>query len=147
MSRFEFGKRSMIVINDDRMHPDMIKVAKKALEITVVDFIILCGKRTDEEQEELYAQGRTKPGKKITWTLNSAHLYGHAIDFGVIVDGKYINGDTEEELLLYNQIANAFLQAAAELQIPITWGGVFLKNPDSGHVELNKNFYKREGKI
>ena len=143
MNRFKFGKRSLNILNDPRLHSDIIKIEKRAIEITTVDFGLLCGMREKVEQKELYALGRTKPGKKVTWTLDSEHLHGRAIDYGVFVDGKYINGDTAEELLLYNQVANAHLQAAAELQIPITWGGAWLKNPDSGHIELNKNFYKR----
>ena len=46
--------------------------------------------RTFAEQDELYAQGRTKPGKRITnakgW--QSLHNYGVAIDFALLIDGK-----------------------------------------------------------
>jgi len=124
------------------VHPDMAKVVKRAIELTAIDFTVLYGLRTVEEQRELYARGRTKPGAIVTWTMNSAHLRGHAVDLGVIIGHDYINGDTQEELQFYNQVANAMLQAAAELDIPIVWGGVWKSNPDSGHFELNKAFYK-----
>lgn len=36
--------------------------------------------RTRERQEYLYAQGRTRPGNVVTWTLNSLHRFGLAAD-------------------------------------------------------------------
>ncbi len=45
--------------------------------------------RSPERQEHLHAQGRTRPGPVVTWTLDSAHLSGEAAD--VIVDGKWNN--------------------------------------------------------
>lgn len=38
------------------------------------------GRRTQKEQDEKWAQGRTKPGPKITWTRNSKHVQGLAFD-------------------------------------------------------------------
>lgn len=45
--------------------------------------------RSAERQEHLYAQGRTRPGPVVTWTLDSAHLSGEAAD--VIIDGQWHN--------------------------------------------------------
>lgn len=53
-----------------------------------IDYLITCTRRTQAEQEALYAQGRTKPGKKVTWTLKSRHLEGNAFDFVIMVNGK-----------------------------------------------------------
>lgn len=46
--------------------------------------------RTNAEQDELYAQGRTKPGRIVTKAKggDSYHNYGLAIDFVLIVGGK-----------------------------------------------------------
>lgn len=46
-------------------------------------YIMLSGLRTYQEQDELYAQGRTKPGKIITKAKagQSLHNFGIAIDF------------------------------------------------------------------
>jgi len=48
------------------------------------------GFRTWERQEELYAQGRTKRGKVVTWARggHSWHNYGRAIDVAFIENGK-----------------------------------------------------------
>lgn len=52
--------------------------------------------RTDKEQDALYAQGRTKPGKVVTWAKGgeSYHNYGFAIDVCLLVD---LNGDGIKE--------------------------------------------------
>ncbi len=38
------------------------------------------GYRTQEQQDVLYAQGRTAPGPVVTWTRQSNHLLGLAVD-------------------------------------------------------------------
>lgn len=43
--------------------------AERKIALMVLD----CG-RTQEEQAILYAKGRTTPGPKVTWTLNSKHV-------------------------------------------------------------------------
>ena len=37
-------------------------------------------RRSQERQNWLYAQGRTRPGKMVTWTLNSNHKDWNAVD-------------------------------------------------------------------
>lgn len=74
--------------------------------------------------------------KGASQTLHSKHLKGRAIDFGVYVDGKYINGDTAKEYRLYEEVAAAFAEASRELKIPIVWGGSWKTLKDGGHIEL-----------
>ncbi|WP_373061773.1 M15 family metallopeptidase [Gemmatimonas sp.] len=45
--------------------------------------------RSQERQDYLYEQGRTRPGAVVTWTHDSAHTRGEAVD--VIVDGSWEN--------------------------------------------------------
>lgn len=47
------------------------------------------GYRSQERQNKLYAQGRTKRGRKVTWTLNSLHTQGIAIDIAFNEDPIY----------------------------------------------------------
>jgi hypothetical protein len=47
--------------------------------------------RAQERQDFLYEQGRTRPGAVVTWTRDSAHTRGEAVD--VLVDGKWDNAD------------------------------------------------------
>ncbi|HEX8576991.1 MAG TPA: M15 family metallopeptidase [Flavobacterium sp.] len=57
------------------------------------------GLRTIEEQNLMYAQGRTLPGKKITNAKGgqSVHNYGFAVDICLIIDGKTASWDTAKD--------------------------------------------------
>lgn len=57
------------------------------------------GLRTNKEQNELYAQGRTKPGKKVTNAKGgqSVHNYGFAVDIVLIIDGKAASWDVKKD--------------------------------------------------
>jgi len=51
------------------LHPDIRPLAEefeRECKSNGVDFIFTCTHRTYEEQDELFAQGRTKPGKIVT---------------------------------------------------------------------------------
>jgi peptidoglycan L-alanyl-D-glutamate endopeptidase CwlK len=60
----QFGKGSLDKLNT--CHTDIQKVMHKAIKY--IDFTILYGHRGEEEQTEIYAQGRTKPGQIVTHT-------------------------------------------------------------------------------
>jgi LAS superfamily LD-carboxypeptidase LdcB len=53
-----------------------------------IDFKVITGYRSQQEQEKLYAQGRTTPGRKVTWTRNSKHTQGKAFDIAMLKGGK-----------------------------------------------------------
>lgn len=53
-------------------------------DVTVVETV-----RSQERQDWLYEQGRTREGSVVTWTRDSAHTHGEAVD--VIIDGSYQN--------------------------------------------------------
>lgn len=57
------------------------------------------GLRTFAEQDSLYAQGRTKPGKIVTNAKGgqSIHNYGFAVDICLIIDGKTASWDTAKD--------------------------------------------------
>ena len=103
------------------VHPKLVNVVKRVIELTKQDFKVLEGVRTPERQKELYAQGRTKPGPKVTWTLTSNHFvnpktgYGHAVDLVPYpVDW--------ETLSKFDAIQKAMFAAAKELGVTIRWG-------------------------
>lgn len=66
-------------------------VASKYVRVRFSDIL-----RTEERQNELYAQGRTKAGNKVTWVRGgySYHNYGLAIDI-VLLRDKDKNGSFE----------------------------------------------------
>lgn len=47
--------------------------------------------RSQERQDFLFEQGRTRPGQIVTWTHDSAHTRGEAAD--VVIDGSYNNAE------------------------------------------------------
>ena len=55
-----------------------------------INAFLTCTLRSNEEQESLYAIGRTKPGKRVTNAKagQSAHNYGLAWDIAILVNGK-----------------------------------------------------------
>lgn len=129
---FSFSKRSEQNLRG--VHPDLVRVCRRAIQISRVDFGILCGLRTKEQQAKEVREGDSR-------TMNSRHLTGHAIDYGAWVGGAYINGDTPAEYRYYEMIAEAFKTAALELRVPIIWGGDWKDPVDGGHIELDRRKY------
>jgi len=84
------------------------------------------GNRTQNNQKELYAKGRTKPGKKITWTLKSYHIGGRAID--IISSKGFKDVKTNARIA---QLMRAFAKANPEL------GAQFLNiKKDPNHIQF-----------
>ena len=124
------------------VHPKLVDVVEMAIQLTHQDFMVLEGVRTPERQAELYAQGRTKPGQKVTWTLKSNHFinpttgYGHAVDLVPFpVDWSHKKLDV---------VAKAMFAAADPLGVEIRWGADWDRDgkprekgeSDSPHFEL-----------
>jgi len=107
---------------------------------TLQDIIVTEGVRTKERQAELYAQGRTKPGQKVTWTLNSKHITGDAVDVCPYVDGK-INWNDQ---IGFVALGKAIMEEAKKQGVSLRWGydwdgdGVLLEKGeyDGPHFEL-----------
>lgn len=110
-SDFELSENSLKKLVG--VNPNLVKVVKRAIEITGVDFRITEGVRTKERQALLVKQGKSK-------TMNSRHLTGDAVDVVAIVDGE-VSWDFNH----YYAIAKAFAQAGGELGVPIRWGGAW----------------------
>lgn len=132
------------------VHSDLIKVVRRALEISKIDFMVYQGLRTKAEQKALVRSG-------ASWTMNSRHLTGHAIDLIPLFNGKISYHWSH-----YYPVADAMKQAAKELGVKVRWGGNWKyhniastkvsakelhalyrgKAHDGAHFELSKRFYK-----
>jgi hypothetical protein len=86
-------------------------------------FKVTEGYRSQERQNQLYAQGRTAPGKKVTWTKSSKHTTRRAFDIAAIEGGKIT-----WEAGAYSRLGQLGEQAG------LTWGGRW-KNRDLAHFE------------
>lgn len=109
--KFVLGNRSLA--NLKGVNDSLVRVVKRAIEITEIDFAVIEGCRTQERQRELVRRGASK-------TMNSRHLTGHAVDIVPYVDGK-ISWDFN----YYYPLAKAMSQAATELGVDIRWGGAW----------------------
>jgi len=124
---YRFSQRSY-----DRMvgmRPELIAVATRALALTTVDFGISEGLRTPARQAQLVQAGASQ-------TLKSRHLTGHAIDVAA-----YVGADVRWDWPLYDQIAVAMKAAAAELRVPLEWGGDWTTLRDGPHYQLPWSAY------
>lgn len=125
---FTLSRRS--IANLKGVHPDLVRVVKRAITLTTVDFAVTEGLRTKERQYELIAAG-------ASWTVNSRHLTGHAVDVAAIVGGK-----AAWDWPLYPRIATAMKDAAKIEGVPIEWGGDWSeKRRDGPHFQLPQSTY------
>ena len=113
------------------VHPDLVRVVKRAAAMSDLDFTVLEGLRTADRQKELMKQGATK-------TLNSRHLTGHAVDLAPMIGGQ-ISWDWP----LYHRLAKIVKAAAAAEKVPLTWGGDWAKFRDGPHWELPRKQYPK----
>ena len=65
---YKLGKRSLEKL--EGIHPDLVKVVKKAISITKQDFAVIQGLRDAKQQAENVKKG-------VSWTQRSRHLSGH----------------------------------------------------------------------
>lgn len=97
----------------------LVSVVRRAAKRLPFSLFVVEGLRTRERQAELYAQGRTKPGKKVTWTLHSKHLEGKAVDLAPLINGAIEWADLSK----FDAIAKAMKDAANEVGLTVRWGG------------------------
>lgn len=114
---------------------DLMRVVKRAQEISTVKFHIHEGLRTLERQKEMVDRGWSK-------TYNSKHLTGRAVDLRA--DGDPAVGALDPAK--YAKINDAMKKAAAEAGVPIQWGGdSFGKFKDVPHFQLPDSFKSNAG--
>lgn len=119
---FKLGLRSKMRLRG--VHPSLVAVVERAIQLSTVDFTVLEGVRTRDRQRELVTAGASR-------TMRSRHITGHAVDLGAMVDGQ-----VRWDWPLYYKIADAMKTASLELNIPIDWGGDWESFKDGPHYQL-----------
>lgn len=122
------------------LHPDLQPLCAEFLDgckNVGLDVRLLFTYRTPAEQDALYAQGRTKPGKRVTNLTGkqSKHCYtidmvpaSKAFDIGVFDKGKYIQDGDDKRYVQASRIGKALGLAC----------GIDWKQPhDSGHYQID----------
>ncbi len=123
-SGFRFSQRSLNAL--EGVHPKLVAIAHRALELSPVDFVVTEGLRTKERQAKLVKAGASR-------TLNSQHILGRAIDVA-----PWIDGTVRWDWSPFHKIARAFKTAAAEQGVVIVWGGDWKTFKDGPHFELGR---------
>ena len=144
VSKYKLSERSLKSL--EGVDPNLVKIVKRAIEITEQDFIVIEGLRTKEQMMINYGKGRTasqlavhgipasyaKPKEaKVTWLNNpfaSNHAKGKAVDIvPVPVDWN--------DIAKFRKINEAMQVAAKEFGIKLSYGGDWTKK-DYPHWEL-----------
>ena len=133
---FSLSTRSLKKL--EGVNPGLVAVVKSAIEATEVDFGVIFGVRTLDEQKRLVDAGKSQ-------TMNSKHLLqvdddatSHAVDLMA-----YVDGEASWELNLYDNIADAMKAGAKEEGVPLRWGAAWHKplNEWDGSAEDLMNEY------
>lgn len=132
------GSRAQLV----GVHPRMVAVVERAIQITAQDFGVHDGLRTLDEQRALVKAGASK-------TLASKHLpqadgYGHAVDLV-----PYIGRTLRWEWAPIYVVAAAMRQAAQELGVAVTWGACWdtdLRETTGSIQSVREGYEHRRGR-
>lgn len=140
MARFSKRSKDNLI----GVHPKLVALMEAAIQDTPVDFTIVEGVRTQQRQKDLYAQGRTKPGPKVTnadgVNRKSNHQvkadgYGYAVDVYPFVDGQ-VRVSEKYVIPKLKQIADHVKAKAKELGLTVVWGGDWKSPYDPPHFEI-----------
>ena len=137
---FRLSDRSLS--NLQGVDEQLVATVKLAILITKIDFGVICGLRTMEEQRALVEKGASQ-------TMRSKHLEGKAVDLMA-----YIGSRGSWELNLYDDIADAMKQAATETGAVLRWGAAWhvpdirkydgtMEDAMNGYVDLRRSQGKR----
>ena len=122
----------------DGLHPqfrEKLEALQKICAAAKIPIVWTQGLRTIEQQDALYAQGRTTAGPIVTNAKGgtSYHNYGLAADFAVKKDGKLswedkvdVDADGEPDYREVGEIGES---------LGLEWGGRW-KKPDLPHFQL-----------
>ncbi len=120
------------------VHPTLVaKIGALAVALDAVGhpIVVTAGVRTTEQQQALYAQGRTEVGSIVTEDDGVVHRsnhqvhddgFGHAVDCAFVVDGEP-SWDPHLPWTIYGSLA---------MLIGLHWGGTWTTPHDLPHVEL-----------
>lgn len=138
---FKFSQRSYERL--EGVNPILVEIIEEAISVSPIDFGIPKdgGFRTTQRQQQLYAQGRTVPGRKITRAdgirYKSYHQSGNAVDVYA-----YVNKKASWEKVHMGIIAGVIIAVGRSRGVEIEWGGTFgsktFEGWDSAHFQLKK---------
>lgn len=128
------GLKELLEKADKKLRGVHPAVAAKARQLVTnaykkgISVIITQGLRTIEEQNELYAQGRTKPGKIVTNAKGgySYHNFGLAFDFAILKDDGSVSWNVDDKWKRVGAIGKS---------LGLEWGGDWKDFKDYPHFQ------------
>ncbi|CAB5517423.1 hypothetical protein LMG26857_06518 [Achromobacter anxifer] len=135
MSNFQLSQRSLTRLIG--VHPDLVAVVKLAIQRTAVDFTVVEGVRTVEQQREYVARGSSKT--MASYHLPQAGGLGHAVDLAPLVGGAIPWNDWQA----FADLAAVVKASAAELDVPMEWGGDWKSFKDGPHFQIPRDWKGR----
>lgn len=144
VSKFKLSERSLKSL--EGVDPKLVKIVKRAIELTEQDFIVIEGLRTREQMMINYGKGRTvaqlavhgipasyaKPKEaKVTW-LNNPFASNHAKGKAVDIVPNPVDWNNISKFKKINEVMQA---SAKEFGIKLSYGGDWTKK-DYPHWEL-----------
>ena len=116
---------------------DFLVQARELVAKQGLDYKVICGTRSWNEQAALYAKGRTAPGPKVTNAKpgSSMHNFGLAIDCGVFKGKVYMDDSTPADKRIADMMHKQASTLAAKHKL--RWGGNFKSIYDAPHFEYD----------
>lgn len=116
------------------LHPLVAERAQRMIDSCKaqgIDILVTSTYRDNESQTALYAQGRTKPGSKVTNAKagESMHNYRVAFDVVPLRDGKPVWGTAGLDLQLWKKVGQAGKDCGLE------WAGDWLTLIEYPHFQ------------
>lgn len=142
MSKFNFSKRSLD--NLATVEPTLQLVAHTMLEWSEIDFAVICGHRTIEDQQDAFKNGRSKIdgiNKKST------HNYKPSRGMDLMA---FVNGSGTWDTVYYIYLGALFRAACKHHGIDGRWGGNFDMDgdileqdfDDVGHFQIDDTRFR-----
>jgi hypothetical protein len=127
-------------------HPDLVRLMKEVVKRVPFDCIVIYGHRSVAVQQQLFAIGRTRPGRIVTnldgVNKRSRHNFTPSLAVDIAPHSVVSSGvwkDTARSRAEFNQLGQTAEAVAKELGITdYRWGGRFTRPVDMPHHELTR---------
>lgn len=135
MSQLQLSQRSLSRLAG--VHPDLAAIVKLAIQRTPVDFTVVEGVRTITQQRENVAKGASQT--MASYHLPQADGMSHAVDLAPLIDGTIPWNNWQA----FADLASVVKACAAELGVPVEWGGDWKTLKDGPHFQIPRNWKGR----
>ena len=115
------------------VNANLVAVVELAIGICKVDFSVVDGLRTIEEQKKNIEDG-------VSWTMDSYHLPDENEESNAVDLYPWVNSKTDHDPKHYKYIARAMFKASQILGVTIEWGGLWRNREDLPHWQKVSNW-------